>query len=147
MQISAHSPRTFSSPRKRNCRNPRACLICPNTGSTMNFRVAYTAAPTRVCSFRSICSTRLAPFGNGPGLQGLRLSLCFCFPVATNPAIFLFFRYFRFSSEQYPLSAITSGGFCPDCSSIFSSNGTSCCLSFAACVTCCPTKGRRGAAT
>src|ERR1700719_1375832 len=103
MHSSAHSPRTFSSPRKRNCRNPRSCLICPNTGSTMNFRVAYTAAPTLVCSFRSIRSTRLAPFGNGPGLQGSRRSLCFCFPVATNPSIFLFFRYFRFSSEQYPL--------------------------------------------
>src|SRR6266403_690770 len=51
MQIRAHSPRTFSSPRKRNCRNPRACLICPNTGSTMNFRVAYTAAPTWFARF------------------------------------------------------------------------------------------------
>ena len=119
MQIRAHSPRTFSSPRKRSMRNPRACLICPNTGSTMNFRVTPTAAPTWVASFRSIRSTRLAPFDHGsPGLQGSRRSrLCFCFPVATNPLIFLLFRYFRFSSEQYPLSATTSFGFCPDCSS------------------------------
>ena len=29
MQIRAHSPRTFSSPRKRNCRNPRACFVLP----------------------------------------------------------------------------------------------------------------------
>ena len=136
MQIRAHSPRTFSSPRNRNCRNPRSCLICPNTGSTINFRVAYTAAPAWVSSFRCICSTRLAPFDNGPGLQGLRLSLCFGFPVATNPSIFLFFKYCRFFSEQYPLSAITSCGFCPDCSSIFSTNGASCCLSFAACAGC-----------
>ncbi len=32
-QISAHSARTFSKPRNRNWRNPRACLICPNTDS------------------------------------------------------------------------------------------------------------------
>jgi hypothetical protein len=29
----AHSARTLSMPRIRNWRNPRACLICPNTGS------------------------------------------------------------------------------------------------------------------
>jgi hypothetical protein len=40
IQTSAHSPCTFSTPRSRNCRNPRACLICPNTGSTIAFRVA-----------------------------------------------------------------------------------------------------------
>ena len=34
VQISDHSPSTFSSPRSRNCRNPRTCLIWPNTGST-----------------------------------------------------------------------------------------------------------------
>ena len=33
-----HSPATFCSPRRRNCRNPRAYLICPNTGSTTCFR-------------------------------------------------------------------------------------------------------------
>ena len=37
-QIKPHSPRAFSSPRNRNCRIPRACLICPNTGSTIAFR-------------------------------------------------------------------------------------------------------------
>ena len=31
VQISAHSACTASRPRSRNCRNPRACLICPNT--------------------------------------------------------------------------------------------------------------------
>ena len=36
MQISDHSPFTFSSPRSRNCRNPRPCLIWPNTGSTVH---------------------------------------------------------------------------------------------------------------
>jgi len=37
---SAHSPFTFSFPRSKNWRNPRACLICPNTGSTTHLRVA-----------------------------------------------------------------------------------------------------------
>ena len=41
-----------------------------------------------------------------------------------NPAILLFARYFRFSSEQYPLSARTSFGFCPDCSWMVSISGT-----------------------
>jgi hypothetical protein len=33
VQTIAHSARTFWKPRSRNWRNPRACLICPNTGS------------------------------------------------------------------------------------------------------------------
>ena len=40
VQISDHSPFTFSSPRSRNCRNPRPCLIWPNTGSTVCIRKA-----------------------------------------------------------------------------------------------------------
>ena len=40
VQISDHSPLTFSSPRSRNCRNPRPCLIWPNTGSTVCIRKA-----------------------------------------------------------------------------------------------------------
>ena len=36
VQMSDHSPLTFSSPRNRNCRKPRACLIWPNTGSTVS---------------------------------------------------------------------------------------------------------------
>ena len=43
VQISAHSACTASRPRSRNCRNPRACLICPNTGSTICFRNRYAA--------------------------------------------------------------------------------------------------------
>ena len=39
-QTSAHSPWTLAKPRKRNWRNPRACLIWPNTGSTIVFRAA-----------------------------------------------------------------------------------------------------------
>jgi hypothetical protein len=34
----AHSPLTFSMPRRRNWRNPLASLICPNTGSTTCLR-------------------------------------------------------------------------------------------------------------
>ena len=41
MQIKAHSAVTFSIPRNRNCLNPLACLICPNTGSTTCFRNRY----------------------------------------------------------------------------------------------------------
>ena len=37
VQISAHSAFTLSMPRNRNCLNPFACLICPNTGSTTCF--------------------------------------------------------------------------------------------------------------
>ena len=37
VQMMAHSARTFSTPRNRNWRKPRACLICPNTGSTTCF--------------------------------------------------------------------------------------------------------------
>ena len=40
VQMSSHSRFTFSSPRSRNCRKPRACLICPNTGSTVSIRNA-----------------------------------------------------------------------------------------------------------
>src|SRR5712671_6627703 len=54
----AHSPRTFTNPRNRNCRNPRACLICPKTGSTIVLRAAYTARPALVCSLRFMRSTR-----------------------------------------------------------------------------------------
>ena len=46
------TPCTFSSRRSKNCRNPRACLICPITGSTIALRAAYTAAPVLVRSFR-----------------------------------------------------------------------------------------------
>ena len=37
VQISAHSAFTLSMPRNRNCLNPLACLICPNTASTTCF--------------------------------------------------------------------------------------------------------------
>ena len=38
--ISFHSEVVFSKPRKRNLRMPRASLIWPNTGSTVDFRSA-----------------------------------------------------------------------------------------------------------
>ena len=41
MQTIAHSLLTFVSPRRRNCRNPLACFICPNTGSTTCLRSRY----------------------------------------------------------------------------------------------------------
>jgi len=36
----SHSALTFSKPRKRNCLNPRASFIWPNTGSTTCLRLA-----------------------------------------------------------------------------------------------------------
>ena len=36
MQMSSHSPLTFSKPRSRNCRKHRPYLICPNTNSTVS---------------------------------------------------------------------------------------------------------------
>ena len=39
-QINCHSAETFSNPRMRNPRMPRADLIWPNTGSTIRFRAA-----------------------------------------------------------------------------------------------------------
>src|SRR5882672_11358692 len=52
VHTSDHSPCTFSSPRSKNCRKPRACLIWPNTGSTIALRAAYTAAPAFRCNLR-----------------------------------------------------------------------------------------------
>jgi hypothetical protein len=39
-QISDHSARALSMPRRRNWRRPRACLIWPKTGSTVVLRLA-----------------------------------------------------------------------------------------------------------
>src|SRR6202140_1355287 len=46
VQTSTHSCSTLSNPRSRNCRNPRACLICPNTGSTVCLSQSVPAAIT-----------------------------------------------------------------------------------------------------
>ena len=40
VEINAHSWLTRWTPRRRNCRKPRACLICPFTGSTTSLRLA-----------------------------------------------------------------------------------------------------------
>ena len=40
-----HSFLTFLRPRNRNERNPSACFIQPNTGSTMDLRFLYLASP------------------------------------------------------------------------------------------------------
>ncbi len=50
VQMSVHSPRTLRCPRNKNWRNPRPCLICPNTGSTVSFRMAYSRRPRFVRS-------------------------------------------------------------------------------------------------
>ena len=42
VQISSHSRFTFARPRNRNCRKPRPCLICPNTGSKLVLFATYS---------------------------------------------------------------------------------------------------------
>src|SRR3954451_9990899 len=63
-QISCHSAETFSRPRRRNLRIPRADLIMPKTGSTLCFRAAYNAFPTAEWSLCCIFSLTLAPAGD-----------------------------------------------------------------------------------
>ena len=41
VQTIAHSALTLVRPRRRNCRKPRACLMCPKTGSTTCLRRRY----------------------------------------------------------------------------------------------------------
>ncbi len=108
----AHSCCTAIRPRRRNCRKPRACLICPNTGSTIAFRHAYTARPFMVRSFRAIRSRRVRFAGGRPRGAGACHSVCFCRPVAMYGSIAVSASVCRFSSEQYPASANTCRGRC-----------------------------------
>ena len=61
VQINAHSPRTWSWPRNKNCRNPRPCLIWPKTGSTVPLRLAYRRRPRFVHRVRRIRSATESP--------------------------------------------------------------------------------------
>src|SRR3954466_1167258 len=58
-QISCHSAETFSRPRKRNLRIPRADLIMPKTGSTICLRAAYSALPGAARSLARLFSLTL----------------------------------------------------------------------------------------
>src|ERR1700722_10204652 len=72
-QTSAHSPWTLAKPRKRNWRNPRACLIWPKTGSTIVFRVARRALDVnaRVSPAATLpASYPHTAFINAPGFVG-----------------------------------------------------------------------------
>ena len=52
----AHSARTLCAPRNRNWRKPRACLICPNTASTICLRSRYgVSKPPSAIFFRMAC--------------------------------------------------------------------------------------------
>src|SRR5947199_5174831 len=137
----------FLKPPQEKLPESAGLLDLPEHRLNYTFSSRVNGRSTLVFSFRSIRSTRLASFGKGPRLHGSLRSPCFCFPVATNPSILLFARYFRFSSEQYPLSASTSSGFCPDCSWIAWINGTTCCLSLASGVTVCPTTNWKSGST
>ena len=88
-QISCHSADTFSRPRKRNLRIPRADLIMPNTGSTICLRAAYRALPVAERSLLCIFSFTLASAegaaasaDGAAASAGTGASWCFCRPVA-----------------------------------------------------------------
>ena len=46
--ISRHSDRAAARPRRRKCRNPRLCLICPNLGSIDRARYRQSSWPVSV---------------------------------------------------------------------------------------------------
>ena len=54
-----HSAFIFCMLLRRNCRNPRQCLICPNGGSASALRRAYSARPFFVRRLRAIFSFTL----------------------------------------------------------------------------------------
>jgi hypothetical protein len=73
--ISAHSPFTFSRPRKRNRFSRLELLICPKTGSTTDLRSAQIAWPGLDLSLRSIRPLASRSFGGLPR-DGLGRWLC-----------------------------------------------------------------------
>ena len=87
-QISCHSADTFSRPRNRNLRIPRADLIMPNTGSTMCLRrvESFTSRRTQFALHlflrtrfgRGCCRSAEGAAASG----GTGASWCFCRPVA-----------------------------------------------------------------
>src|SRR4051794_12994191 len=87
-QISCHSAETFSRPRRRNRRMPRADLIRPKTGSTICLRAAYRALPGVERSLACIFSLTLAsaavaaPAGVVAAAAGTGASWCFWRPRA-----------------------------------------------------------------
>ena len=77
-QISDHSLRQASNPRRMKRSKPRTSLICPNTGSTVRLRHLYSSRPRLVLSFRSINS--VADRSNGIRPRGGRSCIAFrCF--------------------------------------------------------------------
>jgi hypothetical protein len=81
-QINCHSADTFSKPRNRNLRIPRADLIWPNTGSTMCLRAAYRALPVAERSFCCIFSFTSASAEGTVAGGGTGASWCFWRPTA-----------------------------------------------------------------
>ena len=60
VQIAAYSARTFLTPRNRNWRKPRACLFCPNTGSTTDFAGDIAKLPLT----EAVLNSTPAPFAS-----------------------------------------------------------------------------------
>ena len=79
-QISCHSADTFSSPRNRNLRIPRADLVMPNTGSTICFRAAVVAAAVAIAHV-----ARLA-IGIQASVPSIRISVNQRAADITNPS-------------------------------------------------------------
>lgn len=54
MHTRVHLPCVLQTPRSKDWRKPSACLICPNTGSTIVFRRAYIARLTVKIAFSQL---------------------------------------------------------------------------------------------
>ena len=87
--LSCHSADTFSRPRNRNLRIPRADLIMPNTGSTMCLRPRRElyqspyAVSACIFSFALASAEGAAASAEGAAASGgTGASWCFCRPVA-----------------------------------------------------------------
>ena len=114
-QVSVHSPRTASSPRRWKRRNPIVSLMIPKTVSTVDLRRAYSARPSGVCSRCAMRVTGSASSGQGGGdahrsesgtLWASRpVAMCGVRPAASQCA--------TFAPLKYPVSANSPTG-CPN---------------------------------
>ena len=66
-QMSSHSRLTFSKLRSGNCRKPRPCLICPNTGSAVPSAGRSVPAPVSFSACAASGPGPTVPLVYGPG--------------------------------------------------------------------------------
>lgn len=78
-QTSFHSAFIFRRPLMQNCRTPRHCLICSNTGTMIALRRAYSSRPLFVHSLQASFSSMLKFFGGRPmGAAGISFAIAIC---------------------------------------------------------------------